>query len=243
MTSEKKKLYMKEWRKLNRERLRQYNRDWLQQNKEENAPKAAVRNARWYQKVKAEKAAAFVGPPIEKKIKVVPQPRVLLTPQERHSRKLERTRKWRANNPDLVLEYKRAYASGRPDIVKALNRNFYYRNRERRLAEQSEYRKKNPEKIRQTWRNWSAARPGISAAYGAKYRASRKRATPKWADIEKIKDFYRSAEALRMLTGEWYVVDHKVPLNGTKVSGLHTHDNLQILSAMDNAKKGNKHHE
>jgi hypothetical protein len=41
---------MREWRKANREKLRAYAREWLAKNKEQNAPKAAIRNARYYAK-------------------------------------------------------------------------------------------------------------------------------------------------------------------------------------------------
>lgn len=50
MVTEAKRMSMKEWRLKNREKIRAYNREWLRQNKEENAPKAAIRNARWYKK-------------------------------------------------------------------------------------------------------------------------------------------------------------------------------------------------
>ena len=58
-------------------------------------------------------------------------------------------------------------------------------------------------------------------------------ATPKWANIEKIKEIYAKCP-----TG--YHVDHIVPLQGVLVSGLHVENNLQYLTAEQNLKKGNK---
>lgn len=69
------------------------------------------------------------------------------------------------------------------------------------------------------------------------YLASRKKrvklATPKWADLKAIREFYFNCP-------EGYHVDHIIPLNGRIVSGLHTIANLQYLSATDNLKKSNK---
>lgn len=240
MSTEKKREYMKLWRVRNREALREYLREWLEKNKEANAPKAAIRNARWYAKVKKTKEETFVGPPKPKKEKRVSVPRVLLTPEECQRRKLERTKNWRTRHKDDVLAYKRYYAKARPDIITASNKRFYENNKEKRLADQREYRRANPEAARRSVQQWLDARPGIAAAYGARRRAAVIRATPRWVDKKAIEAYYISAEVLRMLTGFCYHVDHKVPLRGRNVCGLHTHDNLEILLKTDNLRKGNK---
>ena len=57
--------------------------------------------------------------------------------------------------------------------------------------------------------------------------------TPSWADREKIAEFYKNRP-------EGHEVDHIIPLNGKKVSGLHIHTNLQYLSIEKNRRKSNK---
>jgi hypothetical protein len=57
---------------------------------------------------------------------------------------------------------------------------------------------------------------------------------PPWADIGKIKEVYKLARQLGM------TVDHVIPLRGKYVSGLHVHNNLQLLPAAVNFSKGNK---
>lgn len=65
------------------------------------------------------------------------------------------------------------------------------------------------------------------------YRAAKLHRTPKWANIEKIKEIYK-------LCPEGFHVDHIIPLQGIHVSGLHVENNLQYLSAHDNLVKHNK---
>lgn len=86
------------------------------------------------------------------------------------------------------------------------------------LAKNKEWRKNNSCKIRH---------------YSAKYRASKLKATPSWANLEKIAEIYA-----RCPKGQ--EVDHIIPLQGENVCGLHVHYNLQYLSISDNRSKRNK---
>lgn len=77
------------------------------------------------------------------------------------------------------------------------------------------------------------------------HNASRQRAkngaTPSWADRDKIKAIYKDAEAMSVLSGIKYHVDHIVPLKSKLVCGLHCEANLQIITAVENLKKHNLH--
>lgn len=75
--------------------------------------------------------------------------------------------------------------------------------------------------------------PTYWSEYMSARRASSKLAIPKWADREEIRNFYSKCP-------NGYHVDHKVPLNGKEVCGLHTINNLQYLSEKDNISKSNK---
>ena len=59
-----------------------------------------------------------------------------------------------------------------------------------------------------------------------------KRATPPWANLEAIKEFYANCP-------KGYHVDHIHPLQGELISGLHVENNLQYLTAEENLRKGN----
>lgn len=63
--------------------------------------------------------------------------------------------------------------------------------------------------------------------------------TPVWADMKAIKAVYAQAQRLTTETGISYHVDHWAPLQGELVSGLHVHQNLQILTASANSAKKN----
>ena len=66
-----------------------------------------------------------------------------------------------------------------------------------------------------------------------KRRATKLLATPKFANLNKIKEIYKNCP-------KGYEVDHIVPLRGKTVCGLHVEWNLQYLTSTENRRKGNR---
>jgi hypothetical protein len=64
--------------------------------------------------------------------------------------------------------------------------------------------------------------------------------TPHWANREAIEQYYALARMRTAETGVRHAVDHIVPINGRKVSGLHVETNLQVISHSENSRKGNR---
>lgn len=63
------------------------------------------------------------------------------------------------------------------------------------------------------------------------YRAKKVNATPAWADIDAINDFYKKCP-------KGYHVDHIYPIRSDFVCGLHVIDNLKYIPEMENVTKG-----
>ena len=75
----------------------------------------------------------------------------------------------------------------------------------------------------------------------ARRRALQLRAMPGWANRFFINEAYHLASLrTRMLGFPWHV-DHIVPLISEIVCGLHTHDNLRVISGKENLAKGNRY--
>lgn len=157
---------------------------------------------------------------------------------------------------DHIRATVKAYVAANPEKVRESKATRYLRDREKVLSAQKDYvaknlpavtarrrayRLANPEKEKRWSRTHRKANMGIFRARAMDRFAKKRRATPTWANREKIKSFYVTADALGMLTGEWYHVDHIVPLRSPFVCGLHNEFNLQILTAFDNLSKGNRH--
>jgi hypothetical protein len=103
-----------------------------------------------------------------------------------------------------------------------------------------QYYKANKEAIAEQRSVYQKANLHIYSSNTAKRRASKKNATPAWADLEAIKGMYQLAAVFNR-TGMNLQVDHIVPLQGKMVCGLHCEANLQLMPASDNISKGNRH--
>ena len=118
----------------------------------------------------------------------------------------------------------------------------------------------NPDKANAKTRRYQLKDLDANAARRRKYRDKtddvairherKKNAIPKWADTKAINAKYAEAKLLTETFGIPFHVDHIVPIHGKcwdrgspfygkqVVSGLHTHDNLEVVVGRDNLKKG-----
>lgn len=129
---------------------------------------------------------------------------------------------YRRENSEKYKEYMREYREQNKDILLA----------KRREPEQLAHKKEID-------RAYSQANPDKICAKSAKRRAWRLKATPKWANQERIQALYTKAKEMQKETGIEYHLDHMVPLNSRFVSGLHCEHNLQILPGSENCQKSN----
>lgn len=74
----------------------------------------------------------------------------------------------------------------------------------------------------------------LSSIRTLRYRLSKINRTPSWSDLDKIKEIYLNCPYD-------HHVDHIIPLQGERVSGLHVPENLQYLPARENLSKGNRY--
>ena len=169
-------------------------------------------------------------------------------------KQLADNKKWRNSNKERHKELIKIWRAKNPKKENEYAAKHYWANREKCLQRTKERRKSNPQKycmisreshaknkdkIREYQKIWVKENSGICASHNAKRRAKKKRATPIFANIEEIKAIYQKAQYLTLKTGTKYVVDHIVPLTSPIVCGLHCSDNLQVITELENARKGN----
>tara|TARA_R110000737_G_scaffold23315_1_gene41940 strand:+ start:6856 stop:7326 length:471 start_codon:yes stop_codon:yes gene_type:complete len=144
--------------------------------------------------------------------------------------------------------YMKAWRKSNKEHIAAYSKGYREENRDRLAAQIKDWRVVNKEKINATAKVWEEANRGKRRAYAqnnkgicnartARRRAAKLQATPIWFETEKatIKLMYEYATLMQAH------VDHIVPLQNSKVCGLHTLNNLQLLTAEDNLTKSNKY--
>ena len=117
-------------------------------------------------------------------------------------------------------------------------------NKERTKEHAAAWRKNNKEHAREYGAAWKKTNKGAVNAAEAKRRAAKLQATTAWADLEEIKQIYNKAAEMNKYCTELgtdirYHVDHIIPLQNDKVSGLHVPENLQIITSEENLRKNN----
>lgn len=134
------------------------------------------------------------------------------------------SREWFKNNKERVYAVRKIYKEKNAEAFRTYS---------------VEYRAKHSERLKELAAKWTSENMGIKAAATARRRATKIRATPKWADLEFIKKYYILARKLTKETGIKANVDHVVPLQSKIVCGLHCEANLSITTEKLNKRKGN----
>lgn len=118
----------------------------------------------------------------------------------------------------------------RKEVNKIYWQEYYKKHKQKILSKNRKY---NKEYNKQYVKSWLKNHPYMAKFYSASRRVAKQKRTPKWADLEKIKQIYLKCPRRK-------VVDHIIPLRGKYVSGLHVHNNLQYLTRRQNNKKHNQ---
>ena len=148
--------------------------------------------------------------------------------QRNKSKAYARVKKWREANPEKWAEQSKKYAQKYP---------------EKCIAKTKAWIANNPIKAAESSRKSRIKHAGRVQANKAKYRASKKNRTPIWTsatNLFEMQCIYTYRTALQAI-GLNYEVDHIIPLQGKMVSGLHTPENLQVITTEQNRLKNNRY--
>lgn len=142
-----------------------------------------------------------------------------------------------------IAKYMAAYRQKNSTKISQSKKEWAHRNAEYKAAQDRLYAQQNPEKRQAARRGWEQRNRGLAAALKTQNKLARAQRVPAWlTDDDRwiIEQAYELAAKRTAVFGFPWHVDHKIPLKGRRVSGLHVPDNLQVLPAKDNLRKNNR---
>ena len=162
-----------------------------------------------------------------KKYNLINKERLSKIGKEYRLKNKDKIKEYFLKNKDKIIKHrqsekykttKKLYRLNNIEFLKQISKNYYLNNKDKIKQYSKEYRLKNP---------------NFKRFHCAKRRATKLNATPKFANLNKIKEIYKNCP-------KGYVVDHIVPLQGKNVCGLHVEWNLQYLTPLENSSKYNR---
>ena len=173
--------------------------------------------------------------------------------EHKRAKSRDTAKKLRQTNPERVAQYEKTkIAKMKADAIK------WEKEKARQRKKQANAYKKDPEKHKQRSKDYRAdpvkrdqvnlkcreykkmnshVIKELNLKHNPLRRAAKIHRTPPWLtdeDKRQMTELYRKARELGMH------VDHIIPLQGKKVSGLHVPSNLQLLTPTENQRKRDK---
>ena len=159
-----------------------------------------------------------------------------------------RVKAWRDANPEKRLAQQLLYVKKHPDTVKAKARRHRDKHldavREKDRLSAAAFRLANKQLIAERKAQYAKQNPAQINAAVARRKAAKIQRTPSWLtddDLWMIEQAYDIASIRTKMFGFSWHVDHIIPLQGKKVSGLHVPMNLQVIPGAENCSKGNRY--
>jgi hypothetical protein len=192
----------------------------------ENADKVRERNARW----RADNADKF-------------RDSISRWRAENADKVRERKAQYRAENAENISKYEARWRAENPDKVQGSSARYRVKNADKLCERRARYRAENAEELRERGRRYRAENPEKSRAHKSRRRAIKLNATVEWGQeltsLVELEAFSLAAQRERETGFAWHV-DHMIPLQARKVSGLHVWNNLQVIPAKMNLIKQNR---
>lgn len=143
--------------------------------------------------------------------------------------------KRRKDNPSRCNKYKKQWKERNKDYITQYGIKYNLKNKLLLSEKRKKLRFENIEKFKENEKRYRKNHSSYYLAQCNKRRADKLQATPKWADMQKIKEIYDDAK------NKGLTVDHVIPLKGKLVCGLHVETNMQLLTNIENSQKGNRY--
>ena len=167
--------------------------------------------------------------------------------RDRYSKNPEKYREmskaWQLQNLEKFRVYNRKHRERFGERVKALGRASYYRNIEKHRERGRAYTLKNRDKILERCRDHYSRNKTAYMVRSAQRRAIKRQRIPSWYsefDTFVLSEAVELCNARIGATGIDWHVDHMIPLQARKASGLHCAHNLQVIPGFMNLRKCNR---
>lgn len=149
---------------------------------------------------------------------------------------------YQAENKEKIAKKSKEWRDSNKEAISLKDKKYREKNKEKLSQTRRKYREKNKEIISEKKRKYHIENPHIKAASRLRRENRLLEVGMRWEEEKTAlvaRTFYKEARELEKLTGIEWEVDHKYPISGEVVSGLHVHNNLQVIPAWLNGHKKN----